>query len=60
MPNPKYAAYEPAAPYFNLVRAALGDLVAGEHFFESSLRTSFTRFSTTFLVGLALSKGEPP
>ena len=29
-----YAAYEPAAPYFNLVRGALGDLVDGEHFFD--------------------------
>ena len=34
MPNPKYAAYKGADPYFNLVRAALGDLVAGEHFFD--------------------------
>jgi ketosteroid isomerase-like protein len=34
MPNLKYAAYEPAAPYFNLVRGALGDLVEGEHFFD--------------------------
>ena len=34
MPNPKYAAYEPAAPYFNLVRRALGALVDGEHFFD--------------------------
>jgi ketosteroid isomerase-like protein len=34
MPNPKYAAYEAAAPYFNLVREALGDLVDGEHFFD--------------------------
>jgi uncharacterized protein len=34
MPNPKYAAYKAAAPYFNLVRAALGDLVDGEHFFD--------------------------
>lgn len=34
MPNPKYAAYEPSAPYFNLVRRALGDLVDGEHFFD--------------------------
>jgi ketosteroid isomerase-like protein len=34
MPNPKYAAYEAAAPYFNLVRGALGDLVDGEHFFD--------------------------
>jgi uncharacterized protein len=35
MPNPKYAAYEPADPYFNLVRGALGELVDGEHFFDS-------------------------
>jgi ketosteroid isomerase-like protein len=34
MPNGKYAAYEPANPYFELVRGALGDLVDGEHFFD--------------------------
>ena len=34
MPNPKYAAYNSAAPHFNLVRGALGDLVDGEHFFD--------------------------
>lgn len=34
MPDLKYAAYKPAAPYFDLVRAALGDLVDGEHFFD--------------------------
>ena len=34
MPSLKYAAYEPAAPYFNLVRGALGDLVDGWHFFD--------------------------
>jgi uncharacterized protein len=34
MPSPKYAAYEAAAPYFDLVRGALGDLVDGEHFFD--------------------------
>ncbi len=34
MPNPKYTAYEPAAPYFDLVRGALGGLVDGEHFFD--------------------------
>ena len=34
MPSRKYAAYKPAAPYFNLVRGALGDLVDGEHFFD--------------------------
>jgi uncharacterized protein len=31
---PKYVAYEPAAPYFDLVRGALGDLVDGVHFFD--------------------------
>jgi ketosteroid isomerase-like protein len=34
MPNPEYAAYQPAAPYFDLVREALGDLVDGDHFFD--------------------------
>jgi ketosteroid isomerase-like protein len=29
-----YAAYKAAAPYFDLVRRALGDLVDGEHFFD--------------------------
>jgi uncharacterized protein len=33
-PNPKYAAYDAANPYFELVRGALGDLVDGEHFFD--------------------------
>jgi ketosteroid isomerase-like protein len=34
MPKPKYAAYEPASHYFNLIRTALGELVDGEHFFD--------------------------
>ena len=34
MPDPKYAAYEAARPYFDLVRGALGTLVDGEHFFD--------------------------
>jgi ketosteroid isomerase-like protein len=34
MPSEKYAAYEPARPYFDLVRGALGDLVDGRHFFD--------------------------
>ena len=34
MPRPTYAAYEGADPYFSLVRAALGDLVDGQHFFD--------------------------
>ena len=35
MQDAKYAAYEPAAPYFNLVRGALGNLVDGKHFFDA-------------------------
>jgi ketosteroid isomerase-like protein len=34
MPSSNYAACEGAAPYFNLVRGALGDHVDGEHFFD--------------------------
>lgn len=34
MPDSTYAAYAGAAPYFALVRGALGDLVEGEHFFD--------------------------
>ncbi len=35
MPDPDYSAYRPAAPYFDLVRRALGDLVEGAHFFDA-------------------------
>ena len=34
MSTKKYADYEGAEPYFELVRSALGDLVDGEHFFD--------------------------
>jgi uncharacterized protein len=34
MNSQKYAAYERAKPYFDLVRGALGDLVDGAHFFD--------------------------
>jgi ketosteroid isomerase-like protein len=34
MPPAKYAAFEPAAAYFDLVRGALGTLVDGDHFFD--------------------------
>lgn len=34
MPSRPYAAYEPVAPYFDLARGALGDLVDGAHFFD--------------------------
>lgn len=34
MSHPKYAVYEPAAPYFDLVRGALGGRVDGDHFFD--------------------------
>jgi uncharacterized protein len=30
----KYAIYQNAAPYFDLVRDALGDVVDGKHFFD--------------------------
>jgi ketosteroid isomerase-like protein len=30
----KYAIYQNAAPYFDLVRSALGDFVDGKHFFD--------------------------
>jgi hypothetical protein len=55
MPSPKYAAYEAAKPYFDLVRGALGDLVDGDHFFDAVS----TKYSTTSPVGLASSKGAP-
>ena len=35
MTHSKYAAYEASKPYFDLVRGALGDLVDGEHFFDT-------------------------
>ena len=34
MPDDKYSAYAGAAPYFELVRQALGELVDGTHFFD--------------------------
>jgi ketosteroid isomerase-like protein len=34
MPESRYAAYEAAEPYFELVRKALGDHVDGGHFFD--------------------------
>ncbi len=34
MKTKKYAEYEGARPYFDLVRRALGELVEGEHFFD--------------------------
>ncbi|MBB6250091.1 nuclear transport factor 2 family protein [Nitrospirillum iridis] len=34
MPDADYAAYDGAAPYFDLVRGALGDRVDGAHFFD--------------------------
>ncbi len=34
MRSAKYAAFEPAAAYFDLVRGALGALVDGDHFFD--------------------------
>ena len=34
MARQKYAEFKPVKPYCDLVRAALGDLVDGEHFFD--------------------------
>jgi ketosteroid isomerase-like protein len=34
LPNPQYADFEAAKPYFELVRRAVGDLADGEHFFD--------------------------
>ncbi len=52
MANQPYAAYEAAAPYFDLVRGLLMASISS----ISSLRTSSMKCSTTSLVGLALSK----
>ena len=59
MPNPKYAAYEAAKPYFELVRGALGDLVDGEHFFDIVADDVVYEVLYDFPVGLALSRGAP-
>jgi hypothetical protein len=34
LPQTDYSPYAPAAPYFDLVRHALGEAVEGEHFFD--------------------------
>jgi ketosteroid isomerase-like protein len=34
MASRRYAAFEAVAPYFDLARRALGDVVDGEHFFD--------------------------
>ncbi|HEY3864484.1 MAG TPA: hypothetical protein VGL54_00175 [Solirubrobacteraceae bacterium] len=34
MPSRTYAEFKSVAPYFDLARGALGDLVDGEHFFD--------------------------
>ena len=36
MPSQKYSVFNPVNPYFDLVRGALGDLVDGAHFFDST------------------------
>ncbi len=36
MPCSTYAGYDNVKPYFDLVRTALGDLVDGEHFFDTT------------------------
>ena len=49
MHKPKYAAYKPADPYFNLIRRALRDLVDGEHFFD--IVTDNTIYEVLYDVG---------
>lgn len=49
MPNSRYAAYDGAAPYFDLVRTALGSLVDGEHFFDTL--TDETIYEVLYDVG---------
>ena len=54
----KYAAYKAADPYFTSVRRALGDLVDGEHFFDTV--TDDTIYEVLYdSAGLA-SFGERP
>ena len=59
MSNPKYAAYEPAAPYFDSVRGALGDLVDGEHFFDIVADDVVYEVLYESPVGLGSSRGAP-
>ncbi len=49
MSDVKYAAYVSAAPYFDLVRGALADLVDGEHFFD--VVTDDTIYEVRYDVG---------
>ena len=58
MPTQKYAAFKAAEPYFSLVRRALGDLVDGEHFFDTISDDTITRFSM-ISAGLVSFAVEP-
>lgn len=49
MAGSEYAVYKPAAPYFKLVRDALGELVDGEHFFDTV--TDDTIYEVLYDVG---------
>jgi uncharacterized protein len=48
----KYAVYRSAAPYFDLVRGALRELVEGKHFFDIVSDDSSTKSSTRSPAGL--------
>ena len=54
MTNAKYAAYQAADAYFDLVRGALGERVEGDHFFDMVSDDVVYEISTSFRVGLAL------
>jgi len=59
MPISKYAAYEAARPYFELVRGAVGDRVDGEHFFDSVADDVVYEVLYEFPAGPAGSRGAP-
>jgi ketosteroid isomerase-like protein len=47
--SPNYSAYQPADPYFTLVRRALADHVDGDHFFD--LITDDTIYEVLYDLG---------
>ena len=49
MPNQKYSVFQPAKPYFDLMRNALDDLVDGEHFFD--IVTDVTIYEVLYNLG---------
>lgn len=59
MSSSKYAAYEAVAPYFALVREALGDVVDGKHFFDIVTDGIIYEVLYEFPACLGLSWGVP-